>query len=79
VTVLLAKPLVILALELRQAILQAQVPPGNSLAVYRESELRLLPGKTPEQVKAIHLAKQTLDGEVVDQPPALGGGETLLE
>ena len=45
---------------------EARIPPGNDLAVYRESELRQLVGRRPEQLKGIHAVKKTFDGEVVD-------------
>jgi hypothetical protein len=40
-------------------------PEGTGLVVYRESELHLLAGKTPERLRAIHLAKRAIDGEVI--------------
>ena len=36
--------------------------------VYRESELRLMPGRSPEQVCAIHRAKCAIDGELIEPP-----------
>jgi hypothetical protein len=41
-----------------------EVPAGNTLVVYRESELRQVVGRTPDRVKAIHQAKRALDGEL---------------
>jgi len=42
----------------------AEIPPDNTLIVYRESELRQMVGKPLEQVRAIHQVKQELDGEI---------------
>jgi hypothetical protein len=43
----------------------AEIPKGNTLVVYRQSELPRMVGKTPDQVRAIHLAKKALDGELM--------------
>lgn len=40
-----------------------EVPPGEG-GVYRLPELRRLVGRSPVEVRAIHLAKGALDGEV---------------
>jgi len=44
----------------------AEIPPDNTLAVYREAELRWVVGRSPEQLKRIHAVKSMLDGDVVN-------------
>ena len=44
----------------------AETPPGTSEVVYREAELRQLVGMAPEQVRAVHVVKRSLDGEIVE-------------
>ena len=46
----------------------AEVEAKMAGMVYRESELGLMPGLSPEQVRAIHLAKCVFDGELVEPP-----------
>ena len=45
----------------------AQIPPGNALVVYRDSELRQMAGRTSAEVRAIHTVKRALDGEVMKE------------
>ena len=47
----------------------AEVDPECDLTVYRAAELRLMADRSPEQMRAIHLAKGALDGELIDPPP----------
>lgn len=47
---------------------EAEIPHDAGLVVYRESELRLLAGRPRAEVRAIHAAKRSLDGEVVEAP-----------
>lgn len=49
----------------------AKEPEGNTLIIYRQSELHHLVGVKPTQLKAAHLAKKMFDGEVLseDAPP----------
>ena len=49
----------------------AQIPPDNTLVVYRESELRQLVGRSPEEIRRIHMVKKAFDGEVI--APEAGG------
>lgn len=44
----------------------AEEPADNTLVVYRQSELQHLVGMAPEQLKAVHLTKTMLDGDVID-------------
>lgn len=46
----------------------AEVPPGNDLMVYQQSELAQVVSLTPEALKAVHAAKVALGGEVVEPP-----------
>lgn len=43
------------------------VPADLEGVVYRASELRRMPGRSPEQVRAIHTTKKTFDGQL-DHP-----------
>jgi len=43
----------------------AEIPPDNTLVVYRESELRRVVGRPPEQLRRIHVARKMLDGELL--------------
>lgn len=47
----------------------APEPEGNTLAVYRQSELKHLVGTDPEKLKALHRAKLAFDGEVIEGAP----------
>ena len=42
----------------------AEIPEGTSEVVYREAELRRMVGRSSAEVRAIHEAKRTFDGEV---------------
>ena len=44
----------------------AEVPPGNTLVVYRADELKQLVGLTPDEVRHLHAVKKELDGELLD-------------
>lgn len=44
----------------------AEIPPDNALVVYRESELRQVVGRSPEEMRKIHLVKKMIDGEIID-------------
>jgi hypothetical protein len=54
----------------------AEEPEEHGLTVYRESEMRRLVGMDPEQLKAVHLTKAMLDGEVID---AYEEGTAIME
>ena len=42
-----------------------ELPADLEGVVYRESELRQMPGRPPEQVRAIHATKKAFDGELI--------------
>ena len=44
-----------------------EVPVDTTEVVYRESELRGLVGRPPEELRAIHKAKRALDGQLMDE------------
>ena len=48
----------------------AEIPVGNDLMVYRESELKELVGLEPAALRAIHKAKRYLDVELVGSAPS---------
>lgn len=50
-----------------------ELPADLEGVVYRASELRQIPGWSPEQVKKIHTTKKEVDGEVVQIPRGAGG------
>ena len=43
----------------------AEVPPANTLVVYRADELKQLVGLTPDEIRRLHSVKKELDGELV--------------
>ena len=43
----------------------AEVPPGNTLVVYRADELKQLVGLTPGEIRRLHMVKKELDSELV--------------
>jgi hypothetical protein len=55
----------------------AEVPEDTPEVVYRESELRLLVGLAPAEVRAIHAAKRSFDGEVVEGSPELDSEQAI--
>ena len=44
----------------------AEVPPGNTLVVYRADELKQLVGLSPDEIRHLHAVKKELDGELLD-------------
>ena len=44
----------------------AQIPPDNSLVVYRAAECQKLIGASPEMLKAVYEVKRQFDGEAVE-------------
>jgi hypothetical protein len=58
-----------------------QIPPDNSLVVYRAAERQKLIGASPEMLKAVNEVKRQFDGEVVEPISDLAGisAATLLK